>query len=238
MRHEPTPRRIDRDEDRRTDTVVADSLPTKDPEPVRRGRHLALCICGAVAAFFAGIGDRLRSFVRGRRAVLAVAATPVLVAGSAAAYCANTGQAAPRPLAEPGTLLTLPGTDSNAQGPEPSTPAEHRTRTSRPTQRPEGMTAPPSGAHLTLPGPADVTEDDHKDDSGHDGQDRPGTGTPGEPSAPAPTHPGGTKPPTPSPAPPAPSEPPHTTPPLSDGREICTLPDLINLCASMVGARP
>lgn len=143
MRHEPTPRRIDRDEDRRTDTVVADSLPTKDPEPVRRGRHLALCICGAVAAFFAGIGDRLRSFVRGRRAVLAVAATPVLVAGSAAAYCANTGQAAPRPLAEPGTLLTLPGTDSNAQGPEPSTPAEHRTRTSRPTQRPEGMTAPP-----------------------------------------------------------------------------------------------
>ncbi|MCC9704401.1 hypothetical protein E4N62_03465 [Streptomyces sp. MNU76] len=54
--------------------------PMKDPEPVRRRRHLALYIGGTVAAFFAGVGDRLRSFVRGRRAVLAVAATSVLVA--------------------------------------------------------------------------------------------------------------------------------------------------------------
>jgi hypothetical protein len=71
------------------------------------------------------------------------------VTRSAAAYYANTGQAAPRPLSEPGTSLTLPGTDSNARGPEPSAPAEHRTDVTTDTAA-RGNDGAPSGAPSTM----------------------------------------------------------------------------------------
>ncbi|WP_405961183.1 hypothetical protein OG235_36565 [Streptomyces sp. NBC_00024] len=231
-------------------TLSVTPSPREDPEPVRRKRHLALYIGGAVAAFFASVGDRLRSLVRGRRAAVVAAATSVLVAGSAAAYYASTDQAAPRPLAEPGASLMFPGgsgSGSGTQDPESGAPGGHHTDTTTDTSA-TGDDSDPSGAHLMLPGPAGVTGDGHRGGSGHGGQDRPGT--PGKPSTPTPTPPGETKPPTPTPrptppptpappTPPAPSEPPHTTPSPSDDRDLCVLPGMINLCVgSVIGVRP
>ncbi|WP_327345893.1 hypothetical protein [Streptomyces europaeiscabiei] len=230
-------------------TLSVAPSPREDPEPVRRKRHLALYIGGAVAAFFASVGDRLRSLVRGRRAAVVVAATSVLVAGSAAAYYASTDQAAPRPLAEPGASLVFPGSGgSGTQDPESGAPGGHHTDATTGTSA-TGDDSDPSGAHLTLPGLAGVTGDGHQGGTGHGGQgasgnggqDRPGT--PGKPSTPTPTPPGETKPPPPMPrptpppvppTPPAPSEPPHTTPPPSDDTDLCVLPSMINLCVGSV----
>ncbi|WP_405893849.1 hypothetical protein OG272_16245 [Streptomyces sp. NBC_00104] len=235
-------------------TLPVAPSPREDPEPVRRKRHLALYIGGAVAAFFASVGDRLRSLVRGRRAAVVVAATSVLVAGSTAAYYASTDQATPRPLAEPGTSLTFPGSSgSGTQYPESGAPGGHDSDATNGTSATKND-SDPSGTHLMLPRPVGVTGDGHQGGSGHGGQvdsgsgrqDRPGT--PGEPSTPTPTPPGEAKPPTPTPrptpppapsTPPAPSEPPHTTPPPSDDRDLCVLPGVIDLCVgSVIGVGP
>ncbi|MDQ0961941.1 hypothetical protein QFZ66_005819 [Streptomyces sp. B4I13] len=209
------------------------------PKPVHRKRHLALYIGGGAVALLASVGDRLRTLAHQRRtAAVAVAATSVLVTGSAAAYYQCAGSAETPTYAAPNPWLTLPGDESIPQGSASDTPAagRHRDTTTRPA-------ASPSGIGIGHLGQTGVAEDDHQDRRGHGGQNRPGTGTPGEPSAPAPAPPGETEPPAPSTTPPGPtpaptptpmptesSQPPATTPPRTTYEGLCILPAVLNIC--------
>ncbi|MEU1180564.1 hypothetical protein ABZ464_23480 [Streptomyces sp. NPDC005820] len=221
------------------------ALPVDDgPEPVRRKRHLALYMGGAVAAFLASLGSRLRDLVRGRRAVAAtVAASSVLVATSAFAYYKNTGSDETPDSGGQAPVATAPDLgDSDTQTPEPGATGEDNKDENGTTQR-ESTTS--FGAGTAPLGQSGTTGDEHPgasqrddgDQEAHSDQERPGRGASDAPATPAPA---ATQQPAQSPAPPPtadpePSQPPATEPPADDDKPgddgLCIgVPPLLELC--------
>ncbi|MER6562825.1 hypothetical protein ABT300_34855 [Streptomyces sp. NPDC001027] len=225
------------------------------PEPARRKRHLALYIGGGAVAILASFGDRLRSLVTRRRAqAVAVAATSVLVAGTAAAYyTANTRDGAAPTHSAPVQSMTAPSSgDIDTPTSEPGAPTGHHTDATSGTRDTTSAAIPDSAggvpaSQLTHPGQTFVADEHHPGSSSYGTPQPPRAHTPDRsyPSAPAP--PADTVPPAHSPAPappplpvpqpePEPSPPPAPTPfPGGTTASICLFPgnSSLDLCIQL-----
>lgn len=221
-------------------------------EPVRRRRHLALYIGGGVVAAFWAIGDRIRSYWRGHRALTVTAAATVATVSTAAAfYLTPTGDSTATEADQPGGVTSVPdyspgraglpddGTsDTGTEDGGPLFPVGETTMGYGPADQPAKNTDTP---------PAASTDDQDAAlegaDPGETAQDPADTAEPlpGAPGAQVPEpRPGQEEPPvqqpTPEPSPtptpdPGPQPSPGGKPPTEDGGLICLdLPPLLDLC--------